>query len=232
MSGIHLAISMCVAAFSLILVFWIWHPDPLQIAVGVTSIFVLMLAVDVTLGPLLTLLVASSPTKKTLKFDLAVIVLLQIGAYLYGMHTIAISRPVYIAFDNVRFEVVQADTVTRVYGEVAPEYRTNPFFSAQWVAIRPYEDAAEQQRRMQLEFTEAIAPSMQAHLYQPIDDTTWQQIKSKKSDLDTLPTTQREAIKHQYPTADGYLPLKTPTDVEMVVVVDTVQQQILDMQAL
>ena len=73
---VHLALSILVAACCVWIVFFLWHPQPLAKAIGVTNIFVMMLIIDVILGPLLTLLVAKQG-KKTLKFDLFIIFLLQ-----------------------------------------------------------------------------------------------------------------------------------------------------------
>ena len=183
---IHLLISALVALIGIGLVFWVWHPDPLQKAVGVTHIFLMMLGIDVVLGPLLTLLVASSKEKKTLKFDLSVIAAVQLAAYLYGMHSIAVSRPVYIAFDKLRFEVVQADSVVRATDKtILPEYQSNPLFAPQWVSVRPYKDAAEQSQRTMRELQEGVSPSMMADLYQPLNDG-WGGMLERKHGLDEL----------------------------------------------
>ena len=71
----HLAISVIIALLVVGLVFFVWYPSPLATAVGVTHIFLMMLAIDVIVGPLLGLLVYKEG-KKTLKFDLGVIIVL------------------------------------------------------------------------------------------------------------------------------------------------------------
>lgn len=48
---------------------FIWYPTPLATAVGVTQIFLMMLAIDVTVGPILGFIVYKEG-KKTLKMDL------------------------------------------------------------------------------------------------------------------------------------------------------------------
>ncbi len=227
---IHLLISALVALIGIGLVFWVWHPDPLQKAVGVTHIFLMMLGIDVVLGPLLTLLVASSKEKKTLKFDLSVIAAVQLAAYLYGMHSIAVSRPVYIAFDKLRFEVVQADSVVRATDKtILPEYQSNPLFAPQWVSVRPYKDAAEQSRRTMLELQEGVSPSMMADLYQPLNDG-WGGMLERKHGLDELkqynPAEQVAKELAAYPQADSYLPMKAPS-VDMAVLLDSRQKQVL-----
>ena len=227
---IHLLISALVALIGIGLVFWVWHPDPLQKAVGVTHIFLMMLGIDVVLGPLLTLLVASSKEKKTLKFDLSVIAAVQLAAYLYGMHSIAVSRPVYIAFDKLRFEVVQADSVVRATDKtILPEYQSNPLFAPQWVSVRPYKDAAEQSQRTMRELQEGVSPSMMADLYQPLNDG-WGGMLERKHGLDELkqynPAEQVAKELAAYPQADSYLPMKAPS-ADMAVLLDSGQKQVL-----
>lgn len=53
----HLLLSFLIALLVIGLVFFIWYPSPLATAVGVTHIFLMLLVIDVILGPLLGLLV-------------------------------------------------------------------------------------------------------------------------------------------------------------------------------
>lgn len=226
----HLIVSILFGLVAVYLVFFVWHPDPLQIAVGVTSIFVMMLAIDVILGPLLTLIVATSPEKKTLKFDLAVIAIVQLVAYFYGVYNIAISRPVYIAYDNGLFELVQADTVIRNNTKsILPDYQKNPIWGIDWVYVPKHTNLQEQEERMRLEMQEGITPAMQAHLYQPFD-TAWEQISEKKypvSKLNQFNTkTKVDNIMKDYPMVTGYLGLKAP-QIEMTVLIDDKNKKII-----
>jgi len=229
-AGIHLMVSGVVALCGLYLVFGIWHPNPMQTAVGVTQIFLMLLAIDVIVGPLLSLIVASSKEKKTLKFDLSVIAVVQLAAYLYGMHSIAVSRPVYLAFDTLRFEVVQADSVVRVADKtILSEYQSNPLFYPQWVSVRPYKDAAEQSQRTFLELQEGVSPAMQADLYQPINEG-WGGMLERKHGLEELKRyNSAEQVAKElaaYPQADSFLPMKAPA-VDMAVLLDSKHKQVL-----
>lgn len=103
----HLLVSFVIALLSVCLVFWLWYPSPLDKALGVTNIFLLLLCIDVIIGPLLTLVVAKQG-KKTLKMDLLTIVIIQLAALIYGLYIVAQGRPVWIVYDSARFEVVQA----------------------------------------------------------------------------------------------------------------------------
>src|SRR5690554_961195 len=70
--SVHLIISVIVALVVIGLVFFVWYPVPLHTAVGVTGIFLLLLMIDVCLGPLLTTVIYKKG-KTTLRIDLAVI---------------------------------------------------------------------------------------------------------------------------------------------------------------
>jgi len=226
----HLSISSLVGLVGLFLVFQIWHPTPLQKAVGVTDIFLMLLAIDVIVGPLLSLVVASSKEKKTLKFDLSVIATVQLAAYLYGMHSIAVSRPVYLAFDKLRFEVVQADSVVRAADKtILLEYQSNSLLYPQWVSVRPYKDVTEQNQRTMMEMQEGISPAMQADLYQPINEG-WSGMLERKHGLEELKQyNSAEQVAKElaaYPQADSFLPMRAPA-VDMAVLLDSKHKQVL-----
>ena len=89
----HLLLSFLAALLVVGLVFFIWYPLPLAQAAGVMHIFLMMLAIDVIVGPILGLLVYKEG-KKTLKFDLSVIIVIQIAALCYGVFSIEQGRPV------------------------------------------------------------------------------------------------------------------------------------------
>lgn len=104
---LHLLISALIAAIVMVVVFWVWYPTPLHEAVGVTEIFLLLLAVDVSIGPLITLIIYK-PGKPSLKFDLTVIAILQLCALGYGVHTVFAGRPAFVVFAQDRFEIARA----------------------------------------------------------------------------------------------------------------------------
>lgn len=104
---LHLFLSALIASAVIAVVFWIWYPSPLHEAVGVTEIFLIVLSVDVVIGPLLTL-IFYNPKKPSLTFDLSVIALLQICALSYGIHTVFVGRPAFIVFAKDRFEIARA----------------------------------------------------------------------------------------------------------------------------
>jgi phosphotransferase system glucose/maltose/N-acetylglucosamine-specific IIC component len=109
-SLIHLAICLVVAIGATLWLTQIWYAWGLMQAEGGWTLFAIILAVDITLGPLLTFIVFNKK-KKSLPFDLAVIGAIQLAALIYGLHTLFVARPVYLAAVGDRFDVVAANQI-------------------------------------------------------------------------------------------------------------------------
>ncbi|MEQ9561519.1 MAG: TfpX/TfpZ family type IV pilin accessory protein [Woeseiaceae bacterium] len=103
-SFIHLMISLVLVSGVFAVVFFAWYPSPSFEVVGASSIIGLLIAVDLVIGPMLTLIVYKHG-KPGLKFDLAVIALIQIAALAYGGYRLYEERPQYVVFvvDRVEF---------------------------------------------------------------------------------------------------------------------------------
>src|SRR5882762_3071798 len=96
----HLLASAVVAGIASLVVFKLWYPSPFSTVAGGSALFLILISVDVTLGPALTAVIAS-PGKPQTEFirDLAVIVVVQFSAFAYGLYTMALARPVALAFE-------------------------------------------------------------------------------------------------------------------------------------
>ena len=130
----HLFISCLIALFVIGLVFFIWYPSPLATAVGVTDLFLMLLVIDVILGPLLGLLVYKEG-KKTLKFDLSVIILIQIAALCYGVFSIEQGRPAWLVYNVDRFELVRKnELVDTNIQQAQAQFQQPSWFKPQYVA--------------------------------------------------------------------------------------------------
>jgi hypothetical protein len=101
----HLAVSAIVVGIVCALIFLVWYPHPYFQAVGAWNVLRVLIGVDLVLGPLLTLVVYK-PGKWGLKFDLAVIAIVQLAALLYGTTVIYTERPYYTVFAVDRFNVI------------------------------------------------------------------------------------------------------------------------------
>lgn len=105
--SIHLLLSAMVISLFLLVITQLWFPGALFKLENVWQGLEILIPVDATLGPLLTL-VLFVPGKKGMKFDLWVIGILQVSALFYGGYMIHSQRPALIAFVVDRFEVVLA----------------------------------------------------------------------------------------------------------------------------
>jgi hypothetical protein len=112
-ASVHLGISAFVAVVSVTSMILVWYPPPLFQLLGGFELLFLLTGVDIALGPLLTFIVFKSG-KKGLKFDLSVIALLQLSAFVYGASVVFANRPGYIVFVKDRFEAVRVADVDPV----------------------------------------------------------------------------------------------------------------------
>lgn len=209
---LHLACSLLVGLALLALVFLVWYPTPLASAEGVTTIFMLLLAVDVIVGPLLSLLVYKEG-KKTLKMDLSIIVLVQILAMGYGAYAIAQSRPAWIVQNGSIFQLVRANAILQEdQKDAEADYQSNSWTGPKWVAVNhqhsKYERYAEQTLVPNLYTDLSIASARMQQYAQPLESLQqFNELKTIKKILDA------------YPEAQSWMPLRT-TGIGLTVLLD------------
>lgn len=122
-SGTHLLLSLLVIGGIAITAFLLWYPWGLHRISGVDRILLIMLGIDVTAGPLLTLVVYR-PGKRSLKFDLATIAVLQLAFLGYGLHTLWQARPVFLVGIDGQFTLVTANEIDpATLSDARPEWR-------------------------------------------------------------------------------------------------------------
>ena len=107
---IHLTISATIATMVLALMLLVWYPQPLFAAVGGQQVLLILLGVDLSLGPLATLIIfTANKSRRALVFDLSVIATLQIAALIYGISVVFHARPVFVVFSKNSFDLVTAN---------------------------------------------------------------------------------------------------------------------------
>ena len=151
-SGLHFLISAAVALVFGLLVFLLWYPPPFALLAGGLSLFAMLVGIDVVLGPFLTALVAN-PNKPwpELRRDIGLIVVVQLLAFGYGAHTIALARPVHLVFEVDRLAVVSAaDIDADQLTKALPAYRTLPWTGPTLIAARKSESSAEMTRSLDM----------------------------------------------------------------------------------
>ncbi|TLY51641.1 MAG: pilus assembly protein [Gammaproteobacteria bacterium] len=106
-AGIHLGISLIIAILIGSMIYFVWYPPPYFTVAGGSTLILLIMGVDVVIGPCLTLAVFRTG-KRGLKFDLGVIAILQFVAFCYGLSVITAARPVFLVAEMDRFVPVSA----------------------------------------------------------------------------------------------------------------------------
>ncbi|MBF0188553.1 MAG: hypothetical protein HQL50_11585 [Magnetococcales bacterium] len=138
--GIHLLLSIAVVSLLFILVFYVWYPTPFMASEGTIDVVYLLIAVDVVLGPVLTLVVFNKK-KKSLAWDLAVIAVIQLTAFSYGAQVLFTERPLFLAFAGDRFVVVAASSID--LDQLShPELQSRPLIGPETVFVRIPQDRA------------------------------------------------------------------------------------------
>ena len=208
---LHLAISAVIALAVITIVFYLWYPAPLHTAVGVTQIFLILLAVDVVLGPLLTLLVYKVE-KKTLIMDLTVIAALQASALAYGLFTVAEGRPAWLVFAVDRFDLVRVlDIDERKLEQADLAYRQPSLLGPSWVAAINPTDLDERNDILMESVMAGIDIAQRPNLYAPLNSQK-SEIQKRLNELDALSafnTTEKiGAALTKHPQADSWLPLR------------------------
>jgi hypothetical protein len=143
---VHLAMSATVALAAAALILWLWFPGPFRDIAGGRELFLIVLGVDIVLGPLLTY-VAFDRRKpaRELRRDLAIIVALQVAGLVYGLHSVQNARPAVLALEGRRLRAVKAiDLPTEALTKAPPQLRSLDWTGMLRVATRESGSGAEQ----------------------------------------------------------------------------------------
>lgn len=142
--GGHLSFSLLLGLTVFALFRFVWYPDALFTLAGAGKLLFLVVGTDVVLGPLLTLIVFN-PRKKSLIWDLTVILAVQIGALGYGVWVMAQSRPVFLVGVVDRYELVAANEIhpNELAKASRPEWRSLSWTGPTVVGAKASDDPEE-----------------------------------------------------------------------------------------
>jgi hypothetical protein len=146
--GLHLLGSATALTLVLGALYLGWYRWPGWYLSGVIHVIVVMVGVDIVLGPLLTLIVANSKKSvRELSRDIGIIVTVQLIALGYGTTALWSGRPLYYAFSADCLEIVQASeidaTATKTQQlELAPHWYSLP----RWIWAPLPKDSDEAQK--------------------------------------------------------------------------------------
>lgn len=217
----HFTVCIVITVCLLCTVFFIWYPGAIANAAGVTGIFLILLGVDLCLGPLLTLVIFNPHKKpwRELRRDLAIIATVQIAALAYGVHTVFVARPVYMVFNADRFDLVFANDMT--YENLAKvtrdEFKTLPLLGPRWIGAHPPSDIKERNQLMFSTINGGEDLPQLPQYYLPYTQLQNQALKraqpiAQLTQFNPTHKTEIEKLRQRYPdTQYAYLPLKGKT---------------------
>lgn len=107
----HLGLSLVIFAIVLYFIVFHWYPQPFFSTDGGWQGVRLIAAVDIVLGPLLTLIIFN-PKKPELKTDVSIIALIQFVALFSGLYVVHNERPVAKIFQDGVFHIVTGYDMT------------------------------------------------------------------------------------------------------------------------
>jgi hypothetical protein len=142
---VHLGLSVLVATAVAILVFAVWYPYPYREVSSGRELFLLVISVDVVLGPLLTLVIFNiRKPRAELRRDIAVVALLQLSGLAYGLWTVHQARPVHLVFEIDRFRVVhRVDVPTELEARAPGGIPVAPIGAPTPLSTRPFSNEKE-----------------------------------------------------------------------------------------
>jgi hypothetical protein len=164
---IHLGISLAVALMAAGLVFGQWYPYPYRAISGGSSLFLILVTVDVIMGPLITLMIFNrAKPMRELRRDLAVVAVLQLAALAYGVWVVWIARPVHVVFEVDRLRVVHAaDVPVDLLDRTPPGIDPLPLSGPTLLAVRPFR-SEDEKREATLVALQGISLSARPDLWQ------------------------------------------------------------------
>lgn len=212
----HLSISAVLVSLALAVVVILWYPGPHKQTPAFVDIVLLLILVDVTLGPLLSAIVYK-PGKKSLKFDLGVIFLLQIGALAYGVTTLFDGRPAFMVFNIDRITAVAVNEFPEdSLARARPAYRRLSLTGPVLVGARMPTDERERQAVLMSALTAGIDLAQLPEYYRPFPELA-DDIRKQLKPLDALfgkndgnRTMIEQALAELNASAEqiGYLPVQ------------------------
>lgn len=171
----HLMISAAVLLLFYIFILNIWYPEPYFQVSGLLTILLMLVAIDLVLGPLLTFVVFKK-NKPSLKFDLSVIAAIQLAALSYGVFAVYKGHPVYVAYTIDRFTLVTANEVNPQDAKY-DEFKVSTFGKPKVVYAKPPESSEERNKLLFGSIGTGLDLEHHPEYYEPIEEYTENIIK-------------------------------------------------------
>ncbi len=129
--GLHILASTCALSLILGSLYLGWYRWPGWYLTDVTHVCLVMVGVDIVVGPLLTFTIAAkNKPRRELVRDVSIIVAVQLVALVYGGVSLWSGRPLYYAYSEGFLQLVQAYDIPPE--EVSLGRTRNPQFAPHW----------------------------------------------------------------------------------------------------
>jgi hypothetical protein len=180
-AAIHLCLSAAVALLAAVLVFALWYPYPYREISGGRDLFLLVVTVDVILGPLITFAIYNlAKPRRELRRDLVVVGLLQLAGLGYGLWTVHLARPVHMVFEYDRFRVVhQVEIPLEIEGRAPAGIPIAPWGGPTLIALRPF-TSAQEKADFTIAALQGVPLSARPELWQPYDSARLEVLAAAK----------------------------------------------------
>lgn len=195
-AGVHLGLSALMACLAAALVFLLWFPYPFRVIAGGQDLFLLVVSVDVVLGPLLTLVVFDIRKPRTeLIRDISVIAIIQLAALTYGLWSVYQSRPVYVVHEVDRLVAISAADVDPVdLPKAEPAFRSLPFAGAPLIGLRDSRNSEERAKAFDLALAGKDV-SLRPEYWQPLSESNRNVMRQRAKPLSVLAARSGETQK-------------------------------------
>ena len=132
--ALHLLSSATILTLILAALYFGWYRWPGWYLTDVTRVVLVMVCVDVVLGPTLTLIIANQKkSRRELTRDIGIIVAVQLCALTYGSVSLWSGRPLYYAFSENVLQLVQAYDIDAQEAKLGREQ--NPALAPHWYSL-------------------------------------------------------------------------------------------------
>ncbi|VAW95352.1 hypothetical protein MNBD_GAMMA21-1458 [hydrothermal vent metagenome] len=193
--AVHLSISLVIFIVLLYLILYEWYPFPYFNTDGGLQGMRLVFFIDMVLGPTLTFVVFRIG-KASLKFDLAVIAILQFLALGWGVWTIYHEHPVALVFADDRYHPIPAYLLPEAGITQSDLKKYDTRSPAKIFVELPDENDSLARAKLFKELYQKRKPLfLSGERYQKINDQNFQKILSKSIDIDDY--LKQEYIKDQ-----------------------------------
>jgi hypothetical protein len=188
----HLLLSMLVAGGVFLLIRLVWYPNILFTISGGSELALLVIGIDVVLGPVLTTVVFLRG-KKRLWLDLAIIGLLQASAFLYGAYVVWVARPVFMVAAIDRVQVIGMNEIEPANWAGASESARVSSWGPVWVGVEMPTDPALREDLMFGRIGGGVDLPLLPRFYQKFDSVK-SALYTHGLPINALPEPERDAL--------------------------------------